>query len=411
MIRPHASTLWRNRNFLKLWGAQTVSAIGSQVTLLALPLTAVLTLHATPVQLGLLQAAQYLPYVLIGLLAGVFVDRRPRLPVLIWADLGRAVLLSSIPIVTLVHRLSIAQLFVVGPAVAVLTILFNVAYGAFVPSLVHKEDLLNANSALEASRSTSGIVGPGLAGWLTAVLTAPMAIAADAFSFLVSALILGRLQAVESSPADRREVRDVGSDLVEGLRLTLGNATLRSIMISTGLFNIFGSAIGAVYVLYVTKDLGVRPALLGLIAATAPVGALVGAAVASYIGRRFGTGPTIIGGLLLAGVADVLIPLAGTTPRVADALLVGQQILFGLGATVYSVTMTSLAQMTTPNHLLGRWRATVLVVGSGTTPVGALLGGFLAAAYGLQSMLAMAAVGMLLVLGVLVFSPVRSLRA
>jgi len=410
MVRFRSSDLWRDRAFRNLWVAQTISAIGSQVTLLALPLAAVLTLHATPVQLGLLQAVQYLPYVVLGLLAGVLVDRTRRRPILVWSDLGRAALLGSIPVVALAHRLSLAQLFVVGPLVAVLSTLFNVAYGAFLPSLVHKERVVGANSALEASRSAAGIVGPGLAGWLVAAFTAPVAIAADALSFLASAFVLGRIHVVEPLPRGGREVRDIGREVVEGLRLTLGNPVLRAILVSTGLFNLFGSAIGAVYVLYVTRDIGIRPGILGLIAATAPPGALLGAALGGRIGRRFGPGRTILGALLLAGVADLLIPLAGALPVVSVALLVGQQVLFGIGATIYTITMTSLAQISTPDRLLGRWRAGALVVGMSAAPVGALVGGIAGGVYGLQPMLTVASVGLLLTLILLSFSPLRSLH-
>ncbi|HUY99078.1 MAG TPA: MFS transporter [Thermomicrobiaceae bacterium] len=264
-MRRRPGGLWRHPDFLKLWVGETVSLLGSQVTLLALPLTAVLTLHANAAQMGYLTAIQLAPSLLAGLFAGVWIDRVRRRPIMIAADLGRFALLLGIPLLAVAGRLGMAGLYPIAFLVGILTVCFDVAYQAFLPSLVGREQLVEGNARLEVSRSGALIAGPGLAGLLVGLVTAPFAIAADAASFLGSALFLLGIRTPEPVPVDHGTSRGTRREIAEGLGIVLGNPLLRAIAGSTGTSNLFSSAISAIVILYATRNLGIGPGLLGLI--------------------------------------------------------------------------------------------------------------------------------------------------
>jgi len=400
--------LWRHSEFMKLWTGQTISQVGSQVTLLALPFTAVLVLHATPRQMGLLYAAQTAPFLVVGLFAGVWVDRLRRRPILIGGDLGRAVLLGWLPIGALLGLLRIEQLYVVAVLVGFCTLLFDVAYQSFLPVLVGREHLVEGNSKLEVSRSAAQIVGPGLGGLLVQLITAPVAIVVDALSFLVSGLVLILIRTPEPRQAIVR--RGMRVEMAEGLSIVLGSPLLRSIAGCTGTSNLFGSALQAVLVLYATRDLDLPPALLGLALGAGSVGALLAAMLSGRIVRRIGVGASIVGGISLGIPACALIALAAGPPNVAAAVLAVAQALLGFGGVLYNVNQVSLRQAITPDRLLGRMNATMRFIIWGTMPIGALLGGSLGEAIGLRGTLVAVAAGALVTPLWVLLSPVRRLR-
>ena len=411
-MRFRLTGLWRHPDFVKLWTGQTISLVGSQVTFLALPLTAVLVLNATPAQMGFLTAAGALPSLLVGLFAGVWVDRRRRRPILIATDLGRAALLLLIPAAALLGVLRIEYLYAVAFLVGALGLFFEVAHHSFLPSLVGREQLVEGNSKLEISDSVAEIVGPGLAGGLVQLVTAPIAIAVDAISFLISALFLGLIRTPEPAPKPPDEQQNILGEAVDGLSLVSRNALLRAIAGSMSTLHLFNSVLEAVFVLYVTRELGIGPGLLGLIFASGSVGFLIGALLPGWVTRRFGLGSGIIGGLLLVGLSDLLIPLVGGSVVMVVRILVlmAAQFFFGLGLTIFNIGQVSVRQAVTPDHLLGRMNATLSFIAAGSVPLGGLLGGGLGEMIGLRPTLVLAALGEMLAVLWLILSPIRSLR-
>lgn len=415
MAAPHAPAmrsretgLWRHPEFLKLWAGQTISLFGSEVTRFALPLTAALTLQASPTQMGVLQALEFAPFLLFGLLAGAWVDRLHRRPVLIGADLGRAAVLASIPIAALLGVLRMEQLYVAGFLAGVLTVFFDVAYQAFLPTLVRRDHLVEGNSKLEVSRSVAQIAGPGLAGPLVQLVGAPLAILVDAASFLFSVAFLGMLRTPEPAPANAGR-RNIWVEIGDGLRVVVGHPWLRSLAGCTATSNLFAHMLFAVYVLHLTRDLGLQPATLGLIFAFGGPASLLGALVAGRAARRFGLGRTIVAATVVPPAGALLIPLAGSVPALTVPLLIAAQALFALGTPVYNINQVSLRQAITPPSLQGRMNASMRFIVWGTIPIGSLLGGLLGEAIGLRTAIAVAALGMLLAFPWVYLSPVRTL--
>ncbi len=395
---------------MKLWSAQTVSVFGSQVTMVALALTAVLTLHAAPLQMGLLRALGAAPALMIALFAGVLVDRLPRRPLLVGADLGRAVLLGSIPCAALLGVLGMGQLYIVVFLAGVLTTVFDVSHMSFVPALVEPEQLVDGNSKLQTTFSLAYVLGPGLAGSLVALVTAPFAIAVDALSFLVSALVIGVIRVAGVTPRAPARRESMRRDIGEGLRVVFGSPVLRALALFAGTHFFFTSAILSLLTLYASSDLGVPPALIGVVFAAFGVGYLLGALIGRGMARRFGLGPASIGGAVLNGVAVLLLPLAGGHGIVSVALLVASQLFLGLGIMVNDVPETSLRQALTPDRLRGRVNATIRFVARGPSLFGALLGGALGQVVGLRLTLLVLGVGLLCAPLWLIFSPIPSLR-
>ena len=403
--------LWRHPEFVKLWAGQTISLFGSEISQLAIPLTAALVLNASPAQMGLLAAFEFAPFLLLSLLAGVWVDRLPRRPILIVADIGRALLLGSIPLAAIAGALRIEQLYLVGILTGALTVFFDVADQSYLPVLVSREHLVEGNSKLEMSRSVAQITGPGVAGVLVQLFTAPLAVAVDAASFLASVLFLLFIRAPEPPPVRHADApNSIWGELREGLAVVLGNPLLRSIAGCTGTSNLFSNAMFAVYVLYLTRELNIPPALLGLILAAAGPGALLGALIAGRVAARFGLGTTIIASSLIGATANLLVPLASGPIVVIAGMLMLSQLISGTTNPVYNINQVSLRQAITPDRVQGRMNASMRFLVWGTIPIGALLGGGLGEAFGLRpTLLAMAACGLLAPLWI-AFSPVRALR-
>ncbi len=410
-MRVSAESLWRQRHFRTLWAAYSTSMVGSQVTLLALPLTAVLVLHASAAQMGLLTAAGTAPHLFVSLFAGVFVDRRRRRPIMIAADAGRAALLLSVPVAALAGRLKLPQLYVVALLTETLSVFYIVASSSLLPALVGRDRLLEGNGKLTASFSAAQVAGPGLAGLLIQLVTAPLAIVADAASFVFSALAVGfGIRGAESAPAPREQHVSVWREIGEGLRFVLGQPLLRATACFTSTLNFFSTVIFTVLVLFATRELGIEPALLGLILAAGAIGSLTGALLAGRIARRLGVGGATAWGGTLTALGCLCYPLAGGPRPIVIAVLLAGELLTGFAVVNLDINQVSLRQALTPERMLGRTGASGRFITWGVRPFGALLAGWLGTAFGLRATLAVGAGGGLLAVLWLWLSPLPALR-
>lgn len=403
-------SLRRHRDFRRLWVGQTVSVFGSQVTELAIPLAAVLTLHATALQMGVLAAAAMAPWIAFALLVGVWIDRRPRRRwILITADLGRAAILVSIPVAAALHALTLGQLFAVAFAAGCLTLVFNVAWGSYLNVLVPREQLVEGNAKLMGSYATAQIAGPSIAGVLVAAITAPFAILLDAASFLVSALALSSIHAPEPERrlAPRASLRH---DLGAGLRYVCGDPLQRAVAGSAATLNFFGAAVYAVLVLYAVRELHLSAGLIGLFFAAGAVGGLLGTQLAPRLTRRLGAGRTILLATTGFPPALAIVPLAGYgEPRwLAVAILGAAEFVGAVAVMLFDVNIAALRQALTPEHLYGRATGAMSFLTQSAKPLGALFGGGVATVVGLHSTLWVCAAGGLLVIPWTVLSPLRA---
>ncbi|MEQ4305688.1 MFS transporter [Plantactinospora sp. B6F1] len=387
---PH---LLRQAPFRRYWSAQTVSLFGDQISALALPLLAVLGTDAGPAEMGYLTAAALIPNLLFSLLLGAWIDRYPhKRRVMVLADLGRAVLLAAVPVAYLFGALSLNQLYAVAFLTGTLAVLFEVAHSALFVSLVPRRDYVDANALTNGSRAMSYVAGPSAGGVLVQTLSAPVALLADAVSYLVSALFLARIgptRPTEPAPADD----GTGLGIGQGLRFVVRSPILRSLLLGTTTLNLFNYMFSALFVLYVSTELGLSPGLLGLVIGVGSVGALLGAVLTGRLVRRFGIGRTVLASFVLFPAPLVLVPLAGgPTPAVLGALVVAE-FLSGLGVMMLDITVGSLQVAVTPERLLARVTGAKRTVNFGIRPVGAVLGGSLGAALGVRPTLWIATVG------------------
>jgi MFS family permease len=405
--------LWRHPDFLKLWSAETISQFGSQITGLALPLVAVITLDVSAFQVSALFVVETAPFLLISLPAGVWVDRLPRRPILIIGDIGRALLLVTIPIAYWLDALTIWQLYGVALTFGVLTVFFDVAYQSYLPSLVEREQLVDGNSKLEISRSAAQLGGPAAAGVLIQVLKAPIAILFDAVSFLISGLFLFVIRKKEENVPTRAERKAKGSsmkaELGEGLRWVLGNPYLRTISASTAAFNFFNSMMGAILLVYLVRELGWSAGLIGVVFAIAQLGYLAGALSANKVATRIGVGPAIMTGAM-CGVFMLLIPLAPQDAHAAVPFIVVAELVVSFGVVVYNVTQVSMRQAITPERLQGRMNSVIRFIVWGVMPLGTLIGGALATSFDLRTAIWIGAIGNALAWLPVTIGPVRTLR-
>lgn len=410
MTERTTGRLWRNADFLKFWGGDTVAQFGSQVTLLALPLTAILTLDATAAEMGVLNALSYLPFLVLTLFVGVWIDRVRRRPVMVFGALVRAVVLGAVPLLAALHLLSMGPLYVAALLLGAGTVLFEVTYQAYLPSLVDQDDLIEGNSKLQVSASSAQVAGPALAGVLVQWLTAPVALLVNAASYLVSALSIVAVRRREPEPEPSNEQRRIWQDIGVGLRFTLGNRSLRACVLEAGTYNLFWLVLETVFLLYATHRLGMSASSIGLVLGAGAVGALVGAMVASRLSERFGVGTTVSAAMIIGCAAPILVPLAGGPVVLRFAVLVVSFFIGGAGTTVANIQVVSLRQALTPNTMLGRMNASYRFVAWGTVPLGALLGGVLGSTVGLRATLFVGAAGIFAAALWIVFSPVRGIR-
>ncbi|HKQ76585.1 MAG TPA: MFS transporter [Blastocatellia bacterium] len=409
-MRPQFTGLWRHPDFLKLWIGQTISLFGSQITALALPLTAVLTLQATPSQMGTLRATHSASAMLAGLFAGVLADRVRRRPILIGTDLGFSILAGSIPVAAFLGLLRIEQLYLVQFFSGVLAVFSDVTHMAFLPSLAQRHQLVEANSKLQTTSSAASIAGPGLAGVLTQMFTAPMALILDALSFLISALFIWRIRAPETPAAPVANRKSVWAEIGEGLRFVFGNSALRPLAEAIAIHFLFNGLLYSVFILYASRELKIESSLLGVIFAASGLGLLTGALAAARMARGYGQGPTMLGASFTSAVAALLIPLAnGPFPAIV-VMLVFAQFLQAVSIQINGINLVSLRQGITPAHLQGRMNATFRFLNLTAATIGALLAGAFSEVLGLRMILAVGAGGLFIPFLRLLFSPMRNLR-
>lgn len=401
--------LWRHPDFVKLWSAETVSQFGTQFTQLALPLAAIDVLDASAFEVAALTTVEFLPFLLVSLPAGVWVDRLRRRPMLVAGDLARAGLLASIPIVYAFDALTIWQLYAVGFFVGIATVFFDVAYQSYLPSIVQRDQLIDGNAKLEISRAAAQLGGPGLAGVVIQALKAPAAIAVDAVSFVGSALFIFRIRKHERSPQAEGPRRRMREELREGLRYVLTHPYLKNIAACTALFNFFGNMGFAVLLVFARRDLGLSPLAIGLALTISNVGPLVAAFNAHRISSRFGVGRTIIWASVLGGPAFLIIPFA-PQGNAALTFLIPAFILGGLANVIYNVTQVSLRQAITPERIQGRMNSVMRFIVWGTIPLGSLIGGVLATTIGVKETLIVGGIGCCIPFLPVLFSPVRGIR-
>ena len=403
--------LWRNRDFMRLWTSLTITHFGGQITFLALPLTAALLLDATPFEMGVLTALEAVPFALFGLFAGVLVDRAPKLPIIVWSDIGRALALLAVPICAWLGVLSMGVLYVVGFLVGTGGVMGWPAYQVFMTERVGRERLAEANAKIGISDSASQLIGPGLAGALIQWLTAPFAILLDALSFFASAWILRGIPR-DASDAPKMRARSVIAEIREGLSEIWRNTTLRALAWSIAVWQVFRHAYFAIVVLFAARELGFSPGHVGALWMLAGLGSLAAAAAAEPLNHRFGFGPTMLLGLLGTGIAWLVVGAASGGPTLAS-------IVFGLGLAaldfsgmVFFINYLTLRQAAAPDALRGRVTATMICLTVAPAPLGGLAGGWIAEHAGLRAPMLFAGTGaILLVLLVAWTSPLLRLRS
>jgi MFS family permease len=407
---PFSSPLWSNNAFVRVWAAASISIFGSLISRIALPLVAILTLDAGPIEVAVLRGMDLAVALAVGLVAGAWVDRLRRRPVLIWADLGRAALLSVIPISFMLGTLALWQLLVVAALTAVLTTFFDAADNAYLPTIVERERLLEANSALAASGSVAEFAGFGISGILVQLLTGPITIVINAVTYLVSAVLLLTVRHVEAPPPPREDREPVLDEIRQGLRLVRHNPVLRAFAGAQMLMSMLWGIFGATWFLFAIDELGVGPALVGIVAGVGGASSFIGAIVATRSTRRWGIGPVAIAAMLLAALGNLFIPLAPAgLPLIAVACLVAQQLIADSAITVYDVTETSVRQALVADRELGRVASTFQVLSAGAQLVATIGAGLLAEVIGLRATSLLAPLGGLLAGAILYWSPVRDL--
>ncbi len=378
------------RDFNWLWTGQTISLFGSAVSRLAIPTTAIFALHASSFEVGALGAATFIAFPVLGVFAGVWVDRWPRRRILIVSDIVRALALATIPLAAALHALTLTQLFAVALVTSVGSVFFDVAYQAYLPDLVAVEGLTDANARLELSNSAAQIGGNAAAGGLIAALGSPLTVAVDAASFMLSVATLlcirrpaaPRPAGVVQTQTFRRQVRD-------GLNCVFSNAALLRIVACTATSNFGGSMLGAVYLVFTYRTLHLSPSVVGVILAVGNAG-FIGALVAPRIVKRFGLASTLIWSMLLAAVVQAFVPLAAR--GFAIPFLIAEQFVASAATPVYNIAQVSWRQSTVAAELQGRMNATVRTIAWGTLPLGAIVGGALSERIGIIPTLVVAAI-------------------
>lgn len=404
---PPSGGLLRLRDFRLLLAGAAAGQVGAQVTLVALPLVAVLELRAPAFQVGLLTAAETAAFLLIGLPAGAWVDRMRKRTLMIRADVVRAAAMASVPLAALGGVLTMGQLYLVALVTGVATVFFDVAHQSYLPQLLPREQLVAGNGALETVRSSAQVAGPGLGGGLVQLVGAHLAIVADAIGYAVSALFLLAIRQPESKP-EPVPGASLRKEVGEGLRFVLGHPLLRVIAGATGLGNFFSAMLMATQTVFLVRVLDLQPGVVGLMLSASAVGGLAGAVLAGRLARRFGQARVIWLSSLVSGPFALLWPLSGKGAWAALFAIASGVVFFG--AVVYNVAQVSFRQTLCPPRLLGRMNATLRFLMWGTLPLGALAGGAVADGLGARAALWVCAVGFLVVPLPLLLSSLRTMR-
>jgi MFS family permease len=410
-VRRPQGGLWSHQDFLKLWTGQTISEFGSQISALAIPLLAAITLHASAFEFSLLSVLGFLPFILFALPAGVWVDRLRRRYILIVGDVARAILLALIPILWAAGLLRMWQLLVLQFVIGVFTVFFDVAYQSYLPALIEREHLVDGNSKLQLTVSVTQVAGPSVSGILIGAITAPYAIVVDAVSFVASAAFMLRMRHRENVPERAKDEphSKMWPQVKEGLDWVVRHPWLRSIAACTGTSNFFSSLAFAIVILYMVRTLHLSAFEIGLVFAVGSAGAIAAALVTSRLNRLIGVGPTIVGGIAVSSVAALGYPLAPASFPLP--LLMLAQAGVGFGALASNLTQVSLRQAITPERLQGRMNAAMRWIVWGTIPLGTLLGGGLATWFTLRTAVWVGAVGQLFAFVPVLFGGIPKIRA
>ncbi|MFF0763549.1 MFS transporter [Streptomyces sp. NPDC003737] len=407
--RPDPSRLWRDGDFRRLWVGQTASQLGEHTSLVVLPLFAVLTLHAGAGQLGVLRAVGQAPILLLSLFVGAWVDRWRTRTLMVLADAGRALALGAAAVTGLLAGLGLPALLVLAFAVGALSVFFDVAYQASLVRLVERDQLVRGNSALEGSRSAAQIGGPALGGVLVSVLSAPIAVASSGVFFALSFLSIRRIDRRESIPERSERPPRVWRRIREGLRFVAGDASLRTVCLASAAFQFSFAAVMTVYLLFLPRDLHLSGTAVGLaLAATGP-GALLGSLLAARLPSRFGYGAVLVSAAALGDGVFLFVPALHSTSVATVPALLMVNFVFGTFSQLVNVTVMAVRQTVTPDTMQGRAAATINFVGMGLTPLGSILGGLLAEAWGTRTSLLVTALGMLVSPALMTLSPLARL--
>ncbi len=406
-------TLWRHRDFRVLWISLTITHFGGQVTFLALPLTAALLLHATPTQMGLLTMMAALPYTLFGIFTGVLVDRSRKLPLVMWADIGRGAILLLVPIAAWAGFLGMPILYVVAFMTGLGGIIGWAAYQVFMTERIGRENLVEANSRIALSDSSAQLIGPGIAGMLIHALTAPFAILLDAIAFFVSALMLRGIKPdAGDAPKQTGQITwaSIWGDVKEGLHLIWHNPILRSISWGLALWQLLRHAYVAIVILFAARDLGLSAGKIGALYMLAGVGFLIASFSCQLLNARFGVGRVMLMGIAATALAWLL--MAAITPHEYSFLALGGTLfIFDFGAMLFFINYLSLRQSATPDHLLGRVTSTMIFMALSLAPIGSILGGVMGEWLGLRPTIAICGVGcILLVIALAKISPLSAMQ-
>ncbi|MFF3504503.1 MFS transporter [Streptomyces sp. NPDC003247] len=406
---PVPSRLWRDGDFRRLWVGQTASQLGEHTSLVVLPLFAVLTLDAGAGRLGLLRAVGQVPILMLSLFAGAWVDRWRARTVMVLTDVGRTLALGAAAVAGLLGGLGLPALFVVAFAVGTLSVFFDVAYQASLVRLVRRDQLVWGNSALEGSRSVAQIGGPALGGALVSLLSAPIAAAAGALFFALSFLSIRRIRRIESLPTRSKRPPRVWRRIHEGLRFVVSDASLRTVCLASAAFQFSSAAMMTVYLLFLPRELHLSGTAVGLaLAATGP-GALLGSVLAARLPHRFGHGAVLVSAAALGDGVFLCVPAVHGSSAVTVPALLAINFVFGTCGQLVNVTVMAVRQGVTPDGMQGRVAATITFAGMGMTPLGSLLGGFLAEEWGLRTGLLVTAAGMMLSPVLMASSPLARL--
>ncbi|MDG4805188.1 MFS transporter [Micromonospora sp. WMMD1120] len=378
--RRAAGGLLRHRDFRLLWAAQAVSSVGSNVTTVALPLVAVAVLDATTFEVAVLTAAAWLPWLLIGLPAGAWVDRLSRRPLMVACDVCCAVAFLSVPVAALVDRLTVSHLLVVALGAGAARVFFETADQVYLPVLLRPEHLPEGNAKLQATQTVSYVVGPGLAGLIAQLIGAVTALVLDALTFLFSAVLLLRIRTREPLVRRSTGARSMRQDITEGLRFVVRDPYLRVLTVFGAVSNIGLTGYQALLVVFLVRDLRVEPGVVGVLVGVMSTGGILGALLATRLSRRCGTARAMVIGAAFAGPPALLIPLAAPGIGLAWPALGG--LLVSLGVAVGNVVKGAFRQTYTPHHLLGRVTVSMQLLNYGTIPLAAVVAGALGARYG-----------------------------
>ncbi|THA86183.1 MFS transporter [Streptomyces sp. A0592] len=400
-------SLLHNPGFRLFWGAQTVSMVGTNMTRVAIPLLAASTLSATPFQMGLLQAAQTIAFLLVGLPAGVLVDRSRRRPILIICDLLRAVLMAAIVIGFLLDLVTFTRLLAVTLLVGLATAFFEIAYQSYIPVVVGRENLIEGNARLESTNAVSRLAGPTLGGGLVQLAGAVATVSVQAATHVLSALLLSRISTPEATP-ERTEQRRMGAEIREGLRFVLRDPVFRAITGSAATYNFFYAVSLPLVMLLLVEEMGLSGTAVGLLMAVSGVGGVLGAAFAGRLGRRFGQVRTMWTSYLLTVPTALLIPFAESGWQ--SLLFAAPWFTMSFGIVVYNVGQVSIRQQLCPPELLGRMNASVRFLVWGILPLGSVTGGALGEWLGVRGALLIGGIGMSTGVLWLVLSRLRPLR-